>query len=274
MSATLHELRANLGAVREVYGRRSSHAERAFSLLCRAAADNGTPLDGLRHHVADEVERFFSYTIPGPDGHVYWDGPKRFTMNDGRDMIPRRWWFKHATGTLDKGQDLAVRCGEKHCINPEHMAIEKLRGYRLQWTDERALAAFQVVCMRLGQTPSIREWNAAGYKPSSFTLVDRFGGWGGVCRRAGVNLPPRTIALTVNRDGCIQALRLARGLLGRWPTRDEFEAQRQQLHNAGLPSSPSTIRKYLGALWKDCLDQAGREAGSREDTQATKGKGS
>lgn len=271
MSTTLHELRTNLVTVRETHGRRSSQAEQAFSELVRAAATNGTPLDGLRHHTVNEVERFFSWTIAGVDGHVYWDGPNRFVMNNGHEMKPRRWWFKHVTGTLDKGQDLGVQCGEKSCINPEHMAIERLRGYKMRWTDERAISAFQVVVMRLGYTPTNREWDRRHFSPSSFTLSQKFGGWFDICRRAGVSLPARTTTAKSDPESVLEALRFAKRLVGNWPTRDEFEKCRQQLHDAGLPSSATTVRKTMGVLWKDCLDLAGREAGAREETPTRNG---
>ncbi len=173
MSATLHDLRQNLTATRETHGRRSSQAERAFSDLCRAAAEAGMPLDGLRHHTANEVERFFSWTIPGVDGHVYWDGPRRFVRNDGRDRTPLRWWWQHRYGNLDRSDDLAVKCGERNCINPEHAAKERVRGYGLRYTDEQIFGALRVMAMRLGKTPSSREWAKSGRSPKdSFTFCN------------------------------------------------------------------------------------------------------
>lgn len=269
--ANLTELRANVATARETHGRRSSQAERAFNDLIRAAAENGTPLDGLRHHVTDEVERFFSSTIQGPDGHVYWDGAQRFTLNDKKDMTPRRWWFKHRYGELDRYQDLTVKCGETNCINPEHLAIERTRGYRLQWTDERALAAFQVVCMRIGYTPTMGQWAKGGWSPSIFTLTNKFGGWGRLCQRGGVQAPKHSTYVRVDRSSVLDSLRMAKRILGHWPTRDEFTSLAQQLHDAALPSSPTTIRNVLKVGWRDAIDLAGRGKPSHEDTPTRKG---
>ena len=63
---------------------------------------------------------------------------------------------------------------------------------------------------------------------------------------------------------------MATKLIGRPPTRDEFTSLAQQLHDAGLPSSPTTVRNVLKVGWREAVDMAGRET-SREDAQATKG---
>lgn len=249
MSATLHELRTNLTTVRETHGRRSSQAEQAFSELVRTAADNGTPLDGLRHHTANEVERFFSWTIPGIDGHVYWDGPKNFTRNDKRTRTPLRWWWQHRYGNLADSDDLVLKCGEANCVNPEHAAKERVRGVALRYSDESMLGGLQVLAARLGHSPTTREWDHGGRKPSSTTLIHRFGAWENALSAAG-------LAMTTNAfkratpERVLEAIRFARDLVGHWPSWDEYVSCRDQLKAAGLPSTITAAMRIYGSYPK------------------------
>lgn len=251
MSASVHELRQNLSVTREQYGRRSSRTAEAFQALVRGAADAGAPIDGLRHHTENEAERFFSWTIPSVDEHVYWDGPKYFTRNDKKSRTPLRWWWQHKYGGLLDTDDLVVKCGEKNCCNPEHAAKERRRGAKLYYTHERCIGAFQVATMRLGHTPSSAEWKHHNFKPHSDVLRERFGTWDQIVKAAGV--PPvraREYARTAS-DLAVQGLLFVKETLGRWPSRDAYEAMKDELRARDLPTSGITVYKALGCkTWR------------------------
>lgn len=255
MSATLHELRTDLLTAREAYGRRSSQAERAFSDLCRAAAENGTPLDGLRHHTVNEVERFFSWTIPGLGGHVYWDGPKRFFRNDGMTRAPLRWWWQHRYGNLDNSDDLVVKCGEANCINPEHASKERIRGTALRYTDQALLGALQVLAGRIGRTPSTSDWVKAGNAPSRWVFEKRFGSWGNAVAAAGLPAARNPYAKT-SPATVIAGIRFVRRELGHWPTWDEYPTVADKLREAGLPTSIHAAMRLYGS-WPKARQAAG-----------------
>lgn len=247
MSAALHDLRRSLALTREVYGRRSSQSQAAFEQLVRTAAANGTPLDALRHHVEDEVERFFSYTIPGPDGHVYWDGPQRFRRNDNKYRSPLRWWWQHRYRSLGDNDDLVVKCGEKNCINPEHAAKEYLRGFRMRWTRERMIAKLQAAALDRGYTPTTTEWAAERKNPVGEMYVRMFGGWAEAVEAAGLS-PTRGPGKAVGKSEVLAGVRLARKVLGVWPTEHNYRLCRDALAAAGLPSTVAPARRLYGSF--------------------------
>lgn len=260
MTATLHTLRSSLRTAREEHGTGSSQAQEAFETLVRAAAASGTPLDALRRHTANEVERFFAFTIPGPDGHVYWEGLKDFRRNDGGHTRPHRWWWKHRYGSLDPQLDLASTCGEQGCINPEHSELQRLRGSRRHWTEERIIGAIQVAAMRLGRTPSSTEWLRLHLVPSSNIVLDRFGTWKRAREAAGVEpsangrhvLAPRP---AFTRAELLAGIRLVHSLTGKWPTVKEYNACRDALAEAGLPRDADCVYRLFGS-WVVAKKQA------------------
>lgn len=249
--------RARLVEAREQHGRRLSETQSAFEELFRVAARSGQPLDGLRRYTENEVERFFAQTIPGPDGHVYWDGAKDgFTRNDGKQRRPRRWWWARVHGVdLDPYDDVIAVCGERNCINPEH--AEKGRGIvRRQFTEEQCVGAIQVVALRLGRAPLKDEWDAGSYRPSSTTIVARIGSWSGAVRRAGYEPWIGAANAPVSAAQCIATVRFLEKRLGRTPFVTDIDRLRPELRANGLPSSPATIWRYLGR-WPDALKKAG-----------------
>lgn len=247
MTAVLHELRESLTLTREVYGRRSSQSQRAFELLVRTAAANGTPLDGLRHHVEDEVERFFSYTIPGPDGHVYWDGPKVFVRNDGKGRRPLRWWWQHRYANLLNNDDLVLKCGERNCINPEHASKEYLRGFRMRWSRERMLARLQVVALQKGRTPTTTEWAREKRHPVAEMYTRMFGDWAQAVAAAGLS-PTRGPGAAADKPTVIAGIRLVRKLFGRWPSDNDYVRYRTELLAARLPSTVAPATRLFGSF--------------------------
>lgn len=255
----LRVLRKELAALREVHPPGSSVVVEAFERLVRAGDAVGQPLDGLRRHTSDEVERFFAQTIPGPDGHVYWDGPSSgFVRNDKKNRVPRRWWWAHKNGhELGQHQDLVPTCGERHCINPDHCEVGRgLR--RLRFDSQAMLGKLQVVALRLGRAPTTKEWETLGITPSVSLFQQRFGSWPDAVRQAGFTPIHSSTEFAASTPSiCIAALRAVREAAGHWPTRKEFEHHRPLLKEKELPSSSSTIKKYLGP-WTEALRKAGK----------------
>lgn len=260
MTATvpIRELRDELTRLRETHPRSSSVVLEAFERLFRAASAAGQPLDGLRRHTSDEVERFFANTIPGVDGHVYWDGWKQgFRRNDGKYRVPRRWWWAHVNGReLGPYEDLVPMCGERNCITPEHADVGRsLRRYR--FTQDQMLGAVQVAALRLGRPPNSKEWDSLGLSPTRAIYQARFGSWENVIRSAGLDYDAMRGPLPSSSPSvCIKSLRFVRERIGHWPSIREFRAAAADLQAADLPSGESTIKKYLGG-WPEACRKAG-----------------
>lgn len=254
----LRALREELAELRRTHPRRSSVVAEAFQRLFRASCAAGQPLDGLRRHTTNEVERFFSQTIPGLDGHVYWDGASAFTRNDGKQRVPRRWWWAHEHGReLGQHEDLVPTCGERHCVNPDHCEVGRgLR--RLRFSRDAMLGAINVAALRLGRTPTSSEWDTLGLSPNRSTISMRFGSWRNAIKEAGL-APVRSPSQfgSVTPAQCLASLRFVRKSLGRWPSRKDFDDARPLLHAAELPSSSSTIKRYLGP-WSEAIRKAGK----------------
>lgn len=256
-SHRLHELRAELRAIRERGGYGSASAGKAkFDELCAEANRQGRPLSQLRIHSPDEVERFFARTIPGPSGHVYWRGGKFFFRNDGKSRRPIRWWWQHKYGELDSRLDLLNVCGDPACINPEHARIERVRGGQRTVSDESLFGFAQVLHMRIGRSPSRAEWNRAEPPISHDAVSLRFqGSWARFLRSAGLPEYVQPHDNAPGPGGCIASLRAARDLIGHWPSRSEFLSVADQLKAQGYTGRDNTIRKYLGR-WPDAIKAA------------------
>jgi Homing endonuclease associated repeat len=256
----LRELHADLRRIREEHGMASSKGAEAYNRLSAEAWRQGVPLDGLRRYTTDEHERFLSFTINGLDGHVYWDGPRYFRRNDHHDRKPIRWWWEHAYGPIPTYQDVKPTCGEPNCINVIHAGLADRRTARLRFTDEQMLGALQVMAMRLGRSPRPVDWRNLNGRPVELVYRDRFGGWDRAIRSAG--LPdadmPHNVKASASRS--ITALRVARKVLGQWPTAETFKSPpvRGELQRLHLPSSSNTIYAHLGGSWPECLRKAGK----------------
>lgn len=260
-AAALQLLRDELQDARQLHGRRSGKAAAAFNRLFRYAASIDHPLDGLRRYSENETERFFSRTIQGPDGHVYWDGGQVFRRNDGSTVKPRRWWWQHLHGPIARCLDVNVICGERNCINPEHCSSGRIR--ERWYSDRAAIGSLQVVAMRLGHSPTMRQWDAGKYTPSTTTLKRRFGAWPQVLAAAGLPSPPPPENPGQfpkgNREDCLRALLLCRDLFGHFAHQGEFRSERAQaaLREAGLPTAVQTIKRHLGdGSWKVAVHRA------------------
>lgn len=256
----LRALREELAELRTIHPRRSSVVAEAFQRLVRAADAAGQPLDGLRTQTVDEVERFFAQTIPGTDGHVYWDGPRSgFRRNDGKLRVPRRWWYADKHGSeLGPYQDLVPICGEQNCVNPDHCEVGRVLRRGRQFSDEQMLNAVKVGALRLGRAPKSDEWETLGLKPSRGMFTLRFGTWENVIRQAGLEyVRSRKSGRVSSAADCIAAIKHLRKMLGHWPCEAEFLRSQALLYEADLPTAPGTIRKHLGG-WSEALRKAGK----------------
>lgn len=255
----LRELRLELRRVREVYGPRSSQGLEAFQRLCRESFLQGQPIDQLRRHTTNEVERFFARTVQGTDGHVYWNGRRDFRRNDGALRTPARWWWEHVHGTIGSStRRVSTTCDQPNCINPEHSKCENFNTEKRR-TDEQLIGALQVAAMRLGRTPTTGDWAKEGLSPTSQIFARRFGSWGNACRAAGLDYHP----VGSTPEQCVTTLRFARDYLGEWPTVWDFRSRadlKQALAEAGLPTSDNVIYKHLGPTWQESLLKAGKRA--------------
>lgn len=252
----LRPLRAELYRAREEHGRRSSVTLAAFEALWRASIQSGQSLSALRKYTADETERFFANTLPGTDGHVYWDGPAHgFVRNDKKIRVPRRWWWTHIYGVeLGQYEDLVPTCGELNCINPEH--CEKGRGLRrVQFSREQMLNALKVEALRLGRAPTTYDWAAADRTPTLRIYKLRFGSWRAAIEEAGLDYSAVVVNGRQSAEKCVEALHFVHGITGKRPSERTFYAMRAQVRAAGLPSR-TTVKKHLGG-WSDALKKAG-----------------
>lgn len=255
-TASIRDLRAELDRVREVYGRRSTEALEASQALTRAYVRDGRQIDALDSRSPVEEERFFARTAQGPDGHVYWLGARDFILNDNRKVRPRAWWWEHTrTKRPDMTWRIYVTCGDAACINPEHCECRQFQ--KRIYTDSAILGAIQVCALRLGHTPSRNEWKTMGLRPHEKVIFQRFHSWARAVQAAG--LPPATPGyISRTDDECVQAIRVARDVLGRWPTYVGFVSPqvRDRLREDGLPSDPKTIIRHLGTGWRDAIRNA------------------
>lgn len=256
----LNVLRAYLHEVRERNPRGSFEGAEAYNRLAKAASRAGTPLDGLRQYARNEAERFFARTVPGPDGHVYWNwGRDIFARNDHKVRPPGRWWWEHVHGPINDGT-LWVRpkCGDAKCIAVEH--AECFRPDRTIYTDEKILGAIQVFALKHGRAPTRREWSQHGMKPSYDILRNRFGSYSGAIRAAGLR-PRLRGGRGTTPDECIASLRRAKEILGRWPTQADYRNDvdlRSRLADEGFPSSRQPMYTHLGK-WDEALRKAGKK---------------
>lgn len=230
--------------------------ERWFHESCAA----GRPPDALSRYVADETERFFAQTIPGSDGHVYWDGPGRFRRNDGAERRPARWWWEHEHGPLSRYADLSATCDEQNCIAPEHRATGRSPS-RQRFSDAQMLGAVQVAAMRLGRTPTQTEYREMDINPVLEAIRQRFGSWPNAVSAAGLSpVVPGTVS-GITPETCAQSVRYVAGRVRRRPTKHDLTAHAAELHARGLPSSGWTVSKYLGGgSWVRALERVFGEA--------------
>jgi Homing endonuclease associated repeat len=161
-------------------------AAAAFERRFREEVAAGRSPDALRRYCEDEVERFWSRTVAGADGHVYWDGPRDgFICNDGRKRAPGRWVWKRRHGAEPtRNVSVVAVCGERNCIAPEHLALTvRNRTY----TDEQAIGAAQVWAMRNGRPPTTADWEAdLSLRPCRNTITARWKTWARFLQAAGL----------------------------------------------------------------------------------------
>jgi hypothetical protein len=233
----------------------SGYALDAFVKYMHEASKAGLSPTRLNTESRDEVERFFANTIPGIDGHVYWDGGKRFTRNNRTSRTPARWWWEHCHGPIST-TTLRVEpvCGDPACINPDHARLESFQAQR--YTDEQMLGALQVWAMRNGRTPTRLEWETSGGRPMVEIYRKRFGSWAKARAAAGLHRP-RIPGNQSTEQELIESLRIARSILGRWPRTEDYRRPelRQQLRDAGQRSSQTPIYRVFGS-WGAALKAA------------------
>jgi hypothetical protein len=228
--------------------------ERSF----REAAAAGKSPDALRRHVTDEIERFWAYTIPGPDGHVYWDGPLQFRRNDGKHRRPARWVRERTLRqALPVTTDVWSTCGETNCISPDHLTSGRTPK-RMHYPDERIIGAGQVMAMRLGHPPSAQTWDDKGGRPIRSVIVKRWGTWANFLIACG--LDPKDTRPHYHRASAQTVRAGIRALarhLGRRPTFADWEANREWLRANEHPTSPTTVKAHLGdGSFNKAVDEA------------------
>lgn len=216
-----------------------------FERRFREAAAAGRPPDALRRYVTDEVERFWAHTIPGLDGHVYWDGPRGFVRNDKKRRKPIRWVWERTHGPIPITTDVWTTCGEPNCICPDHIAAGRTEN-RLHYPDERIIGAAQVAAMRLGHSPGSQWWKE-NRRPLPSVIIRRWGSWEKFLVACGLDPKDvRTNYPVVTPVAARAAVRaLARKINGP-PSYRDYLAARDWLRENGHPTSPKSIGKRLG----------------------------
>ncbi len=223
-------------------GGTQARARDAYQAWFRKACAEGNPPDTLRHRVADEAERFFARTIPGPDGHTYWDGPldhRRFLRNDGHKRHPRYWWWEHVNGPLPLRGHVSPCCGEPNCITPDHQVFVSWSEFKRRYTDEQIIGALQVAALRLGHTPTRKDWTTLNFQPSWSMVARRFSSWSRAISAAGLepHTPDYGRLSAADAIACIQSV-VTR--LGRVPTVAEWD------HNHERPNRKTLVRIFGG----------------------------
>ena len=257
----LSVLRAEWRLMVDTYGRRSSHAAEAFEHLLKTSVRVGEPIDGLRHTVRDEVARFFSQVIPGPEKHCYWIGSKYgFLRNDRKSRVPRKWWWEHLHGVQPTNFDVVATCGDEACINPDHCrGGVGLRHQR--YAEEEMLRLLRERASRLGRAPRIKEWDEWRWSPGTFVYRHRFGSWDKALIAAGLTPSFGGEGTKATLELCLLSVKAAKDVLGRWPNYNEFrydEAVRVRLTELNLPRSIHSVKRYLGPAWHDVIYRASR----------------
>jgi hypothetical protein len=129
----------------------------------------------------------------------------------------------------------------------DEQALAEFRaGLRRRYTDEEILAELRASAVRLGRSPTMREFAAdreATVHPQ--TVIEHFGTWNAAKRAAG--LTPRRF---ISRDELLGQLRELGEELGRIPTARDIEERR------GRMASKSLIWQTFGSL-AAALQEAG-----------------
>lgn len=222
-----------------------------FEQWFRERCAEGRPPDALDQRIEDEAERFFSKLAQGAEGHVYWMGAQQFRTNDGRSILPRRWWWFHTHGESAERVQVVPVCGAPHCISPRHMKAISWSELKRRYTDEQMIGALQVVAMRLGRAPTLKEWTQQKLQPHQQAIVARFGTWNEAMRAAGLEPRPTGVntahgTVWVNSE----LVRLGAALirrLGREPSSYEWSRRLYQ-------PAYSTIKRRFGT-WTSFLEE-------------------
>jgi len=235
-------------------------AAAAYERSFREAIAAGKQPDALRRYCTDEVERFWSRTNPGPDGHVYWVGGESFVTNEGRHTQPRRWAWKRRHGAnLSKFVSVLPACGEANCVAPAHLVVEARRHAPRRFTDDMAIGTAQVFAMRHGHPPGMKMWRSnPDLRPSTATVRHRFGSWDNFLRAAGLDpakVPSRAVRFRWTDDDLIAAVRAGVAELGYVPSGNEWHRRFDARED--LPSLKTLTRRVGDGSWLVVLERAG-----------------
>ncbi len=259
MTATAADLQIEYRQLREEdreTGLRRMQTRDAYSAWVRQSCAEGDPPDALRRNAGTESERFFARTIPGSDGHTYWDGNiEKFRLDTGRHRHVRWWWYERVHGPQGRGT-LGATCGERNCITPEHQRFVSWSEARRRYSDQQMLGVLQVAAQRVGHAPLWNEYRDLGLKPGRDIIAIRFGSWTNALLAAGLEPHRHALRAAATPEQCFAALHFIAKLVGHPPTEHEFRAHNEELRAAGLHSSPSTIYRCVGS-WPKALKMAG-----------------
>jgi hypothetical protein len=114
-------------------------------------------------------------------------------------------------------------------IDPQALAAFQA-GIRRRYTDEQILEALRASAIRLGRSPTMKEFGAdpgAGMHPQ--TVIEHFGTWNAAKRAAG--LVPRRFA---TREELVDQLRRLGAELGRIPTARDLDDRRGTMPSKSL----------------------------------------
>lgn len=256
MSATAAQLRDELLAVRADPTASNGRRVNAWEAWVRQSNAEGHLPDALRRFCEDEVERFWSYTIPGPSGHTYWDGPQAFIRNGGRSQRPQRWVWEQRHGPFPSTTDVWAACGEANCVTPEHLEAGRAVS-RYAFSDDAIIGAAQVAGMRLGHPPGSAWWRRNA-RPEPKVIIQRFGSWERFLRAAGFDakaverhMAGRGRVITYDEQQLVEALRALAAKIGHTPSSEDWYRHRDWARAHGYPRSPNTFRERIGGgTWR------------------------
>jgi hypothetical protein len=236
-----------------------AYYEAWFKRMC----EEGKPPDAMQRESGTRTERFWAQLIEGMDGHLYWNGPldsggrPELRYPNGRGggrCVAQRFAWKLKHGELSARITVWATCGERHCMNVEHLAAAWLpRGVKSQVPTSILLERVKALATRLGHPPTAEQWDAARLRDwhSAAGIAERFRGqWTAALRAAGLEAANAgQYDRRYSTEELIEELRALAREVGRTPTTGDWRRSKRK------PNVTAVARRF--GSWAQTLEAAG-----------------